>query len=157
MQGWAACTKVTRPSFNIVLLEGNCSLECSQPANCLAHCPVSFRSLLRCPFPSEAILSTQFETSSLLHSTPELHSYPSSPLNFFPLPLLSPDMLSILRVDLSISCPLPLHYKLHEGGIFFYLPCLLLKLCLAHNRHSNIYGQNFKLLLYSTLALFSLN
>lgn len=74
MQGWAACTKVTHPSFSIPLLKGNYSLECSR----LSRLPGS----LSCVLQVSAQMSLSqgghpappFETSPLLHSTPELYS-----------------------------------------------------------------------------------
>lgn len=60
IQGWAACTKVTHPTFKIALLKMSCSLECSQPS----QLPGSLFCLLQvsAPFPREAVPITLFET-----------------------------------------------------------------------------------------------
>lgn len=153
MQGWAACTKGTHPSFIIVLLKGNCSLECSQPS----QLPGSLSCVLQ--------VSAQMALSQGGHPEhpiwniipPPRHPWATLPIllphwNFFPLPLLSPDMLSILRDDLSISCPLPLHYKLHEAGIFICPVCC--SNCALHRIDTQIFMDRILSCYYIVLLLY---
>ena len=93
MQSPAACTKVTHPSFKIVLLKTNCCLECLWPSQLPGSPSSSLQVSTQMPlfqgdYP-DALIWKLIPPHFLPASIPELDSLSFFPTGFFPIAFIA--------------------------------------------------------------------